>query len=266
LSAVVSNETPSGLKVEYCPDPRQYWVNSVEVPSVTTVLDVLRKDALTWWGQKIGIQGCIELSSMGILTLEGKPNENPALLDQIIDKMKEHKLTTNHMRDKAADRGLSVHQGFEDWCRTGHKPDPQNFPPQEAGYVEGLLKFIEQVAPEPIHTEIMVGSARHWFAGRVDLMGRTTNSMEVQTGPRTKRLIPLGTGLWDLKTSKGIYMSHKLQLAGYRLACEESGYGRMDYEAIILVRENGTYDFKVSDATPDQFLAVRQAYSAVQGL
>jgi hypothetical protein len=261
-SPVVTNETPSGLKVEYCPDPRQYWVNTVEVPSVTKVLDILHKPALTWWGMRVGVEGVWELMQMPVEV----PDFELLTPERLIDKLTEHKLTVNHMRDKAAERGLSVHTAFEDWCSSGLKPDPRNFPPQEEGYVNGLLKFIEQVAPDPIHTEVMVGSARHAYAGRMDLIARTSNSMEIQTGPRIKRLLPMGVGIWDLKTSKGIYMSHKLQLAGYRLAVEESGYGRVDYEAIILVRSDGTFDFKVSDATPDQFLAVRNAYNAVQGL
>jgi hypothetical protein len=66
-SPVVTNETPSGLKVEYCPDPRQYWVDGVPVPSVTTVLDILHKPALPYWGNKIGAEGVLELVRRGLL-------------------------------------------------------------------------------------------------------------------------------------------------------------------------------------------------------
>jgi hypothetical protein len=197
-----------------------------------------------------------------LVEIDGWWQKGPEL---VVDQLTIRKLTVNHVRDKAADRGTSVHQGFEDWCRTGLKPNPLNFPETERGYVEGLVRFIEEVNPEPVFTELMVGSARHGYAGRFDLLART-QAVEVQTGPRTKRQIPAGLGLIDLKTSKGIYMSHKLQLAAYAEAFVECGYGRTDYEAVLLVRSDGRYDFKVSEARPSQFLAVRNAYNAVQGL
>ena len=51
-------ETDKGLTIYYQSEPeRLYRVNGVEVPSVTTVLDILHKPALTWWGMKVGVEG-----------------------------------------------------------------------------------------------------------------------------------------------------------------------------------------------------------------
>lgn len=189
----------------------------------------------------------------------------PATQESVMALLVANKLTVNHVRDKAASRGSSVHDAFETWCRTGHKPDVRDYPPQESGYVQGLLKFIEEVPVEPIEAELMVGSARHGYAGRLDLLAHT-DLKEVQTGSRTKRVIPNGVGIIDLKTSKGCYPSHKLQLSAYAEAAEECGYGRTTYEAVVLVRESGTFDFIVSDARFSQFLDVRRCWSALQGL
>jgi hypothetical protein len=38
-----------------------------EVPSVTTVLGILDKPGLPWWGMKIGVEGVLELVRRGRL-------------------------------------------------------------------------------------------------------------------------------------------------------------------------------------------------------
>src|SRR5215831_1673547 len=107
--------TPSGLEIEFQNKPkRRYrlrwsefaWVqpmnssdpaNSqwVEVPSVTTVLELV-KDAgpLIWWGQRVGIEGMLDLIARELLPADASP-------DDVIDLFKQHKLTVNHVRDLA---------------------------------------------------------------------------------------------------------------------------------------------------------------------
>lgn len=264
------NETPSGLVVEYQSDPRQYWVDGQPVPSVTEIIDILQKDGLPWWGMKVGMVGVLKLcdgwndeklASFVDTTLDDLKDKNHPLMQL----MKENGLTTNQIRDQAGDRGSSVHQAFEDYFAHGIEPNPANYPPQEEGYVRAVIKFIEEVPVEPVYTELMVGSKRHGYAGRFDLLGYT-HAAEVKTGPRTTRQIPEGRGLLDVKTSSGVYKTHFYQLAGYAEALVESGYGRTDYEAVVHLRPDGRYDFKVSDARPSQFLALRNAYRELQGV
>jgi hypothetical protein len=271
---VARETTPSGLELYYQAAPKRlYRVNGVEVPSVTTVLDILHKPALTWWGMKVGVEGVSKLLEDAWIGPEATgtgwflcdDHGGPADVDTITRLLTEAKLTVNHQRDKAADRGTRVHrQALERWAQTWELPDPFYFAEGERGYVEGLRKFLEAMPLlSPIHSELMVGSAEHGFAGRFDLYAQTPE-IEIQTGPRTKRVIPNGAGIWDLKTSKGIYLSHEIQLAGYRLAMEESGYGRSDYEAVVVVRSDGTFDVKVSRAKPALFLAAKDLWDALQ--
>jgi hypothetical protein len=277
---VYENVTPSGLKVEYTADPRTYWVNGVVVPSVTQILDVLHKPALPWWGMKVGVAGVIDLWDDGLIqegvTGAGKgrlsyayPAEgetfSPLSVDDVVSLLTKESLTVNHVRDKAADRGTSVHQGFEDFCTTGIRPNPLNFPEAERGFVEGLVRFIEEVNPIVLEAEVMVGSAKHGFAGRFDLLART-EEVVVKTGPRTERTIPAGIGVWDLKTSKGFYDSHLLQVCAYAEAAWECGYPESSYQAIVRVSANGRYDVKISPARYWQFLAVKRAWEALQSL
>lgn len=264
---VLKNETPSGIVVEYCADRRPaYTVNDVPVVRVSDVVDMLPKGGLPVWGMKVGMVGILELLRTDQLpdewmevTLDDLRDKNHPLMQ----KMKENELTTWQTRDKAATRGTSVHQGLEDWARMGWLPNPANFPPQEEPYVRGVTAFIEAVQPEPVEVELMVGSVRHGYAGRFDLLART-QEMEVRTGPRTVRKVPAGLGLLDLKTSSGVYDSHFLQLAAYREALEECGYPRPDYEAVIHARDDGTFDFKVNEKTPYQFLSLLYTYKALR--
>lgn len=255
------------MTVSYRPEPRTYWVDGVEVPSVTQVLDILHKPALTWWGQKVAIAGVGQLLHEGMEGEETKTLYDELLMqdvDSVLKRLTAAKLTVNHVRDQAATRGSSVHQAFEDYYAHGIEPNPANYPPQEEGYVRGLIKFIEEVPLLRIETELMVGSKRHGYAGRLDLIAYLQEAWQVKTGPRTTRYLPEGQGIWDVKTSKSVYLSHKLQLSGYRESVEECGYGRSDYEVVILLRDNGTYDLILNDTKPYQFLSVLETYKALR--
>jgi hypothetical protein len=231
-------------------DSAQHWR---EVPSVTTVLDVLNKPALPWWGMKVGVEGT--LSAYKSWGLDG------ATVDGIIEWLTAQKLTVNHVRDKAGARGQAVHDAFEAWARAGFKPDPSIYPDEERGYVEGLLAFLDDVPSiEPIAVEVLVASAQYGYAGRYDIRFRTSAEHDVVVH-RTKRKITTrklapGTYLGDLKSSKDIYPSHARQLEAYERASVESGYEPTDGRGILHVSADGTYEFVRSWATLHDFLCV----------
>lgn len=259
---VVSSTVPSGYTIEYCPDPRGYKIDGVEVPSVTTVLDCLSKPALTWWGMKIGVMGLRELQMRQLVP----PDADELSVEEIVSLLTEYKLTVNHQRDKAATRGTNVHNALETWALTGNLAHPDDFPEEEQGYVRGLNAFLADCQGNliPQESELMVGSKDYGFAGRFDLKAYI-REYEFKTGPRTTRKIPGGIGIFDLKTSKGVYDSHYLQLSAYRLGLEESGYGRSDFEAIILVNADGRYDVKLNPKRPDHFLSILNTWRVLKG-
>lgn len=278
--------TPSGIEVYYqsqpkrlyrirphaFDDPESPW-EWREVPSVTTVLGVLEKKALPWWGQRIGVEGVLSLAQSLLLD-----TEKLALLRldsaTIVDLLTDKKLTVNHVRDKAGDRGQAVHDAFEAWARTGRKPDPSIYPDEERGYVEGLLAFLADVPTiEPLACEVLVASVEHGYAGRYDIRFRTSEPHDVvvhrtpKKGATYRRLAP-GTYLGDLKTSKGIYASHARQLEAYEQASIESGYEPTEARGILKVSADGTYEFVRSWATFDDFrcvLAVWQSDQEMKG-
>lgn len=300
LVVSVNSVTPSGIEVEYQAKPkRRYRLRGVsefahiegvnlppeewvEVPSVTTVLEVLDKPALPWWGMRIGVEGVTTLHNMGLLRsiqhgyqrVLACPGEGSDLVvagaEQIIELLSKHQLTTNHVRDKAGDRGQSCHDAFQLWAEEGVLPDPSIFPPQEQGYVLGLLEFFKDARVRPLSSEVMVGSLQHGYAGRYDVRMEVIEDSEVVVhrtpvrGPQHKQLDAGMKLLGDLKTSKGVYPSHSRQLEAYEAASVECGYEPTDARGILNVHDDGTYEFKRSWATIEDFLCVLQVWHSDQ--
>jgi hypothetical protein len=105
---------------------------------------------------------------------------------------------------------------------------------------------------EPVFhkTEVMVGSAKHGFAGRYDVRCEIDGQI----------------CLLDLKTGKGIYDAALLQLAGYELASVEMGEEPVDRLVVLRLGADGKYETKDSHATLGMFLGVKAAYDALKAL
>lgn len=288
---VTSVTTPSGIVVEYESQPKRlYRVNGAEVPSVTTALDCLSKPALTWWGMKIGVAGVQTLISKRLIhhgVMGPTSGSQPCLIendygsdghiytvvsdDRIIELLTQYKLTVNHVRDAAGERGVTVHDALEKWAMGG-VINLDDYEGEEQGYVRGLLAFLEDSEIEPLACEVMVGSDEYGYAGRFDLRCASTNLMPTRAvvtklfpvkAPKMDAL-PVGEGILDLKTSKGVYGSHFLQLEAYEHASKECGYAPTDWRAVLRVTPDGKYEFRqVKDVNINDFLSVLQTYKAV---
>jgi hypothetical protein len=249
-------------------DPRNEWR---EVPSVSTVLNTL-KTPLEWWGMRIGIEGCVELCNRGELSMSG-PVRNTRLAEQIEAKLIEHELTVNHVSGRAQERGQAVHDALETWAKTGHMPQPDIYPDEERGYVEGLVAFLKDIpSAETIGVEVMVASSVHGFAGRYDIRIRTHQPQQIVKhytpvrGNQYATLVP-GLYLWDLKTGKGVYPNkHFPQLEGYEGASIESGYEPTDGRGIIHVSADGKHKLVRSPTNYQHFLSVLEVWKAEQNM
>jgi hypothetical protein len=214
---------PSGLQIAYFVEPRRAYAlrpgdegEWTEVPSVTTVLKVLDKPALPWWGMKVGIDGVLQLAQMGVVrfTADGKlavphieKDEKGKIVvpdgavwefatqENLVMHMTRAKLTTNHVLEDAGSRGVNVHDAFEAWAATGKVPNPAElredgqplYAPEEQPYVEGLRKFVVDVGDNWLveGSEIAVASYSHGFAGRYDLRGKFTADTTLLTRTMT---------------------------------------------------------------------------------
>jgi hypothetical protein len=284
--------TPSGIEIKYIPKPRGYFIRSQEdesgewqeVPSVSTVLDLLEKGGLSWWGQRIGVQGVLQLFNTGaifpvqlpghdrpILAVPGQDSAIVAGPEQLVEQLDMFKLTVNDVRDSAGDRGTSVHDAFELWAKEGLRPDPKVFPEEERGYVNALIKFLDDVPSlEPEGFEVMVASLEHGFAGRYDFRGKTNLEHKVchRVVPKSRNeyfsVLPPGRFLFDLKTSKDVYLDQSRQLEGYEIAGVESGYEPTDRRAILNVQADGLYQLSPSFGEADDFLVVLDLWRSAQ--
>jgi hypothetical protein len=285
--------TPSGIEIEYSWEPkRQYRLRGSEaydgsfsdawkvVPSVTDVLDVLKKDGLSWWGMERGVEGLLKLFQMQLLmdtntagvcvnTAHGLV---PATVEHVVDLLKKQRLSVNYVLKKAGDRGTAVHSVLEMWANGEKLPTLDLFPPSQQGYVAGLFAFLKDVpSAEPLASEVMVGSLEHGFAGRYDVRFRTHETHRVVVhrtpvrGPQWADLAP-GLYLGDLKTAKSRYTSHDRQLEGYEGAGVECGYEPTDGRGVLLVSVDGHYRFIRSRATFQDFLNVLPVYLDEQRL
>ncbi len=238
----------------------------------------MSKDGLSWWGMQTGQQSVITLwdqgfirpSQDGRLAAYGETAWEYATQANIQALSTKQKLTVNHVKDKAGVRGNSVHKALEKWVEDQTIPVPEFYPEEEQGYVKGLVAFLTDLGPlkSKPQSEIMVASAIHRVAGRYDLEAVLDKVSLV-----TKRATPSWTGaatdhhsakgpekeefsgrtLFDLKTSKGIYLSHKIQMAGYEVARLECGMPATKQQIVIQVASDGTYVAGESDITPEEF-------------
>jgi hypothetical protein len=278
--------TPAGVEIAYFSAPkRKYEIRGdwhghedwKEVPSVTKILEVLNKPALVWWGMKVGVEGLLKLMSMGSIIPYADSGTSRAFFshdlkklekDDLVKMLTDSKLTVNHVRDKAGVRGHAVHQAFEAWANEGILPVPEDYVPEERGYILGLKKFLDEVNPESVDNEVMVGSLEHGYAGRYDGRIRINEECEVVVKTRKKdytAVLKPSLLLIDVKSSKGVYHdSHSRQLEAYELASVECGYEQTDARGILHVTADGAYEFVRSTAEARDFLAVLEVWKSEQ--
>ena len=298
--------TPSGVEIRFATEPkRKYEVRKPlgtlemdihqrmskwkEVPSVTAALEVLDKPALPWWGMKTGIEALTYLVETGLLIVgfDGQKhgfmrpggteflgpyvNEQGESKNSLVDLVNEYKLTVNHVKNKAGDRGTSVHNFLEAWGALGTMPDVDSVPWEDKGYVTGLKHFLQDaVGLVGEAMEVTVASVKHGYAGRFDLLAKTTQDMRVVTKIYPKNapkwtIVPAGKRLLiDLKTSKDIYPNHLLQLEAYEGGLVECGYGATDARAVLHVCADGRYEFRQAKGQLKDYVAVLRADAALK--
>lgn len=239
--------TPAGLRIVYYDKSHRYKLGldgkgeKLEfVPSVSTILDGALPKNLSGWVERITVANVLTLKQ------RGRPIERMGP-DTILDELKAQNLRWWNTRDDAADRGTAVHKAFE-LLAEGTVPKLRDFPVEFRGYVQAMATWWLEFEPKVLHTELMVASWVHQYAGRMDLLAEVDGRV----------------GVIDLKTSRAVRDSHHLQTAGYRIAVVESGYPTPDFGAILRVGEDGTHEYVYSHATPEQFLALRGSYVALK--
>lgn len=208
------------------------------LPSVTTILGVLEKPALTTW--KIE-QACLALLTTPRITIvtagvDGKVTSRPETDDEFTHRV----LSTERVQDQesqiARDRGTEMHDGLDMLC----KNQPVN--PDLLPWIKPAFDAVMQYG-SPLATEVhCVGRG---YGGRIDLIQKASQCLWIWDWKTTKKLP-------DPK--KGAYPEHRLQLSAYANATEWDLFNKGGRQATI--RTGNVY---ISTVDTGQFVICEHA-------
>ena len=161
-----------------------------KVPGVTSVLGMLPKDFLRYWGQKLVAEAAVE--ELG--TLVSMVLRDPSAA---VDHLKK---APDRFTRKASDIGTAAHDYFE---RQARGESIGRVHPDLEPFVRHFDDFLQTVQPEYHFMEETVWSDTHAYAGRFDAFATIQ-----------------GERVWlDNKTTRsGVHAEVGLQLAAYRYA------------------------------------------------
>lgn len=153
--------------------------------------------------------------------------------------------------NRKAERGTAVHEKVLECLAKGEEiPNLADLEDDERGHAQGVLRFWQAFNPKPVATEQVVFSKTHAYAGKVDLIAADADTGKV---------------LLDLKTGF-IGESAHAQLAAYRIASDECGYGPIDEAYILDVNEKGQYRLLPGLCSDEEFLAGLDLYRRAKAL
>lgn len=171
-------------------------------------------------------------------------------LEQKAELFKAAKLADRSVAQEAADVGTVLH-AFAEHVGRGERSQAAELLdkvtgvekwPQIKSCVDKYLDWESHNRGEFMASEQLIASPVYLFCGKYDLLSR-----------RSGKIV-----LSDYKTSKGIYLEHKIQLAAYRLALRQWSDIRVD--AIEILRFGKTGDeFETEYVDDVQFLAELEA-------
>jgi hypothetical protein len=186
---------------------RFYTIHGRQLPSVTTILDVIAKPALGPWYAKEE-RRYFEAAMLEVLARPGA-RDPEYVLTAVADAVTGVK-AADRERQKAAAIGTAIHAGIEWHLRTrlGEDAGPEPRLPEGAVWaVESWKDWAKSVDLEPVAIERPVYCELCGYAGTLDLYAKVSG-------------IPT---VIDWKSGKAIYPEAFLQNIAYRHAAERLG-------------------------------------------
>lgn len=212
-------------------DWRAYWITPTgekryRPPSMTTLLGAILPLDLSRYGEMHGAIGAHFLHQQGDLTIEHTDED-------AVEMVRERRVGVDAATERAAKRGIDVHQFLEEFGKTGQMPK-MDVPLELAGYVRGLEDFLREYNPEPSAAELLVADPDRGFAGRMDLRAVTRSKV---MPIREERVV-------DLKTSPklSVWPKAHAQVQGYRVADMKCGHGETANPLIVVVDAEGRFE------------------------
>lgn len=230
--------------LQFYPASHRYRLDGQWVPGVTTILGVLNKPALPKWAAG-AVAEYVADNRDAIEHLYGMGRGS------MVQALKEVPWT---QRDKAADRGTTFHD-YAERIMLGEDVEVSE---EQVPLVEAAIDFMKTWRIRPVLTEACVGSRKHAYAGKLDLIA---HFVRPDTG------IP-GLGIFDWKSSKRIYATTSMQNAAYAGAefhgekGDESPLPDVEASFGVHIRADG-YDvmpLAFGPAVFDEFVTIRTTF------
>lgn len=232
----MSTHYNGSVTLAYDDRKHKYFCNGKEVPSVTTVLQVMPKELLVAWAAKMAAEKFDEMVKIGEPLDEVRKS---VIKDEI-------KWAYKNKTKSAQAIGTLAHKFAEDiisWkLLKGKRPDaPTNENVKNAA--RAFCKWVDSSHIKFVSAESKVMSKKHMYAGTCDI--------DAEIGG--ERCIV------DLKTAKGIYLEHVCQVSAYVEALEEE-HGTKYFGAWIvrIDKETGAFNNLFVDRTE-----LRQAFNEI---
>ncbi|MBM7770616.1 hypothetical protein JOD54_000820 [Actinokineospora baliensis] len=217
-----------------------------KVPGVTSVIDMVPKNFLTFWAAKETAEWAADnLGAVVSLLLNGQRQA-------AVDTMKAaHRRTTG----AAAETGTEVHVLFEKLAR-GQRVGRQH--PEMEPYVRHINEFLDRYQPEFLFIEESVWSDQHKYAGSFDALVRIEGE----------------TVMLDAKSTRsGVHPEVALQLSAYshadRIVTQDGAHAELptvDAGAVLHLRPEAwqLVPARVDDDVFAYFLILRQVFDWVR--
>lgn len=236
---------------------RFYTVEGVEMPSVTTILQVINKPALIKWAENTSKAAVMEAAADLYIDLGKMPKGSPPMTRASYVASLESRLgkqrATERESAKATEIGSQAHALVEWHVRRmlGQVVGPRPAATQPAEWAFMAFEdWANSVNFQPIYTEFTTHSMTHRYAGTADMLAMVNGRRVVL----------------DLKTSKSVYAEYFLQIAAYARAVDEMGHGPVEGGIVLRLPKNETDPAFEAVETPaigplfDTFLSVRQVW------
>lgn len=224
--------------------------SEIKLPSVTTILSILNKPGLDWWGWNLGMKGTLEFLQRE-LTIEDLD------VHGLREGLMKEKLAPNHELKRSGQRGTRIHGVFEAWVKNdGWLPEIEDDNP-DAGYFHALCDYLKEEQPEIVETEQPVWSLRHGYAGTLDAVTKSSDVLDLKTQNNIDthgKVKPLVA-----------YDNYHLQVEAYAHAREEMGVP-INNRAIVVLGASGDYKVFPGQGSFEQFLAVKNCWEHLQQL
>lgn len=217
MTAVAEPQAPTGpANAETNPDTgSRFYIHPItgeRFVSVTTILQVVAKEALPYWAAKVTAEYAMgnlpRLTRSLIKPLCGmKGDDRCGMCSDCVAL--DLRRAPDRERDAAADRGTRIHHVAEQHVLTGevigHDADI-------ADQVKQYLRFRDQFKPEFDASEMTVFSRTYGYAGTLDAI--------LRLGWCPPKYLDLrgATCIADVKSGKSCYPEYGLQLSAYKRA------------------------------------------------